>query len=80
LVAACRAAGVRRIVHISVANASEASALPYFRGKGAVEQLVRRCGLSYAVLLLRDAVLTRGEIPPGRAHPRQAIVAAIRSG
>ncbi len=44
------AAGVRRIVHISVTNASEASPLPYFRGKGMVETAVMRSGLSYAII------------------------------
>ena len=33
-------AGVGRIVHISVANASTASSLPYFKGKGRVEEML----------------------------------------
>lgn len=50
LVHACRVAGVRRIVHLSVTSASEDSPLPYFRGKGAVERAIRESGLSYAIL------------------------------
>lgn len=50
LIAAAVAAGVRRIVHISVTNASAASPLPYFKGKGLVEDAVRRSGLSYAII------------------------------
>lgn len=43
-------AGVRRIVHISVTNASANSPLPYFKGKGEVEEAVARSGLSYAII------------------------------
>ena len=43
-------AGVRRIVHVSITNASSASPLPYFRGKGLVEEAIAASGLSYAVL------------------------------
>ena len=43
-------AGVRRIVHVSITNASEASSLPYFRGKGLVERAIRESGLSFAVV------------------------------
>jgi NADH dehydrogenase len=50
LLAAARRAGVRRVVHISVAHADEASPYPYFRAKGEVERLVRESGLSYAIL------------------------------
>ncbi len=50
LIRACRAAGVPRIVHVSVTNASEHSPLPYFRGKGVVEQAIMSSGLSYAIL------------------------------
>jgi NADH dehydrogenase len=50
LIRACREAGVRRIVHLSVTNASEDSPLPYFRGKAVVERAVRESGLSYAIL------------------------------
>lgn len=50
LIEAAERAGVRRIVHLSVANASEESHLPYFRGKGQVEKLIMDSGLPYAIL------------------------------
>ena len=43
-------AGVGRIVHFSVANASPDSWLPYFRGKGQVEEILKDTGLSYAII------------------------------
>ena len=43
-------AGVERIVHFSVANASSESRLLYFRGKGQVEEILKRSGLSYAII------------------------------
>ena len=43
-------AGVRRIVHVSITNASEDSPLPYFRGKAVVEHALTETGLSYAIL------------------------------
>ena len=48
LVAATRA-GVRKIVHISVTNAT-ASPLPYFRGKAMVEAALKESALSYAII------------------------------
>lgn len=50
LIAAAAAAGVRRIVHISVTNASATSPLPYFRGKGLVENAITRSGISFAII------------------------------
>jgi len=50
LIAAAVAAGVRRIVHVSVTNASAVSSLPYFRGKGRVEDALKRSRLSYAII------------------------------
>jgi len=50
LVHAAEQAGVRRMVHISVANPSSDSPLPYFKGKAAVEELIRSSSLSYAIL------------------------------
>ena len=47
---AAKAAGVRRIVHISVTNPDPNSPLPYFRGKGQLEESLRELGLSYAIL------------------------------
>jgi uncharacterized protein YbjT (DUF2867 family) len=50
LVRAARAAGVRRIIHISITNPSTESSLPYFHGKALNEQAVKESGLSYAIL------------------------------
>lgn len=56
---AAQAAGVRRIVHISITNPSEDSAFEYFRGKARLERALGELGLSYAIL--RPAVLFGGE-------------------
>jgi uncharacterized protein YbjT (DUF2867 family) len=50
LLRAARTAGVRRVVHFSVSNASEASPYSYSRAKAAAEREVRNSGLSYAVV------------------------------
>jgi uncharacterized protein YbjT (DUF2867 family) len=50
LIRAAREAGVPRFVHISIANADSASPLPYFRGKGLLEEALIASGLSYAIL------------------------------
>lgn len=50
LIAAAVAAGVRRIVHVSICNSSEESPLPYYNGKARVERAIRESGLSYAIL------------------------------
>jgi NADH dehydrogenase len=50
LVKAAEEAGVRRIVHLSITNASRDSSLPYFRGKGLVEEAIIHSALSYAIL------------------------------
>jgi len=55
LIKAATEAGVRRIVHVSIANPSLDSPLPYYRGKALVEQAITESGLSYAIL--RPAVL-----------------------
>jgi NADH dehydrogenase len=47
---AARAAGVRRIVHLSVSNPSLESPLPYFRGKAEVEHLLHETGVSHAIV------------------------------
>jgi NADH dehydrogenase len=47
---AARAAGVRRIVHVSIANPSLDSPLPYYSGKARVEEALVASGLSYAIL------------------------------
>ncbi len=43
-------AGVGRIVHFSVTNAASDSRLPYFRGKGQVEEALKRVGVPYAII------------------------------
>lgn len=50
LVRAARAAGARRVVHVSVTNPSPASPLAYFRGKAEVEADIAGSGLSYAIV------------------------------
>ena len=50
LVRAAEEAGVRRIVHVSLPNASEDSPLPYYRGKGTLERIVRDSSLSHAIV------------------------------
>ncbi len=50
LIKAAEAAGVRRIVHISITNPSEESPFPYFRGKALVEQAITHSKLSYAIV------------------------------
>ncbi len=50
LFAAAKQAGVRRIVHVSIANPSADSPLPYYRGKAAVEAALADSGLSHAIV------------------------------
>ena len=50
LLAAASAAGVRRLVHFSVSNASATAPTSYFRAKAEVEELVRASGLSCAII------------------------------
>ena len=55
LVDAAVAAGVQRIVHISITNADASSPLPYFRGKGLVEDHIWTSGLAHS--LIRPTVI-----------------------
>jgi NADH dehydrogenase len=50
LIETARDAGIRRIVHVSIANPSLDSPLGYYHGKALVEQAVVDSGLSYAIL------------------------------
>jgi len=50
LFAAAKAAGVERIVHISITNPSLESKLEYFSGKAKLEQALIESGISYAIL------------------------------
>ena len=58
LINAAKVAGVKRIVHISIANPSADSPLPYYWGKAANEKTVMDSGMSYAIL--RPTVLVGG--------------------
>jgi len=59
LINAAKAAGVKRVVHISITNPSAQSHLPYFWGKAANEKTVMESGMSYAIL--RPTVLVGDE-------------------
>lgn len=58
LMNAAKAAGVKRIVHVSIANPSADSPLPYYWGKAANEKSVIESGIPYAIL--RPTVLVGG--------------------
>jgi uncharacterized protein YbjT (DUF2867 family) len=50
LIAAAKKAGVRKLVHVSIANPSLDSPLAYYRGKAELERAIRESGLHYAIL------------------------------
>ena len=50
LIRAAGIAGVRRLVHISIANPDPESPLPYFRGKALLEAEIRKSGIGHAIL------------------------------
>ena len=50
LIRAAREAGVPRFVHVSITQADSSSPLPYFRGKGLLEEALIASGMSYAIL------------------------------
>ncbi|WP_417915055.1 SDR family oxidoreductase [Candidatus Electronema sp. JM] len=52
---AAKAAGVQRVVYVSITNPSEDSPLEYFSGKARLERALIESGLSYAIL--RPAVI-----------------------
>jgi NADH dehydrogenase len=47
---AAKEAGVRRVVHVSIANPSQDSPLPYYRGKALLEKALIESGPSHAIL------------------------------
>jgi nucleoside-diphosphate-sugar epimerase len=47
---AARAAGVRRIAHVSITNPDSRSPLPYFSGKAELEAALETLGVSYCIL------------------------------
>jgi nucleoside-diphosphate-sugar epimerase len=55
---AAAAAGVQRIVHVSITNASAESPDPYFRGKAAAEHALAMTGVPHAIA--RPAILFGG--------------------
>ena len=55
LIRAAEAAGVQRIVHVSITKPSLDSPLTYFKGKAELETAIRNSSLTYAIL--RPAVL-----------------------
>jgi len=59
LILAAEQAGVRRIVHFSVAHPNKAPDWSYFRGKAKVEKMITGSSLSYAIL--RPTVFFGGE-------------------
>jgi len=50
LLDAAEYSGIKRIVHVSIANPSLQSSLRYYKGKAQVEQAIGESGLSYAIL------------------------------
>jgi uncharacterized protein YbjT (DUF2867 family) len=58
LFGAAAAAGVQRIVHVSITHPSRDSPYPYFRGKAHVEQALTEVGVPYAIT--RPAILFGG--------------------
>ncbi len=50
LLNAAKAAGVKKFVHISIANPDEQSPYAYYRGKALLERAVRESGLAYAII------------------------------
>lgn len=50
LIEAARTAGVKRFVHVSIANPSEKSSLPYYKSKALVEKAITQSGLSYVIV------------------------------
>lgn len=56
---AAAAAGIARIVHVSITHPTSDSPYPYFRGKAEVEQILDRSGVSHAIV--RPAILFGGD-------------------
>lgn len=50
LITAAKNAGIKSIVHVSIANPSATSPLGYYRGKAELERAVIESGLSYTIL------------------------------
>ncbi len=50
LFSSAKAAGVPRIIHVSITNPDSRSDLPYFRGKAELESALKGLGISYCIL------------------------------
>jgi len=50
LMKAAKDAGVKRFVHVSIANPDENSPLAYYKGKGVLERYLRETGMPYSIL------------------------------
>jgi NADH dehydrogenase len=59
LLLAAQAAGIERLVHLSVSNPSENAPFPYYRGKAALEKLIAQSKLSYTII--RPTLVFGGE-------------------
>ena len=75
-------AGVRRVVHVSIANPAADSALPYYSGKARVEQALAESGLdrretvSRLYLLVLSRLPTPDELAAARAYGQSGKVSA----
>jgi uncharacterized protein YbjT (DUF2867 family) len=78
---AARAAGVRRVVHVSITNPSPDSPLPYFRGKAMLEESLLGTGLSHAILRPAGSS-ARGRTPQQRrlGPPPLPLLHGLRKG
>jgi uncharacterized protein YbjT (DUF2867 family) len=61
MIDAARAAGVRRLVHISITHPSLSSSLPYFKGKAAIEKALIDSGISYGIVR-PTVIFGRGDV------------------
>jgi NADH dehydrogenase len=59
LFATAAAAGIQRVVHVSITHAALDSPYPYFRGKAEVEQALDESGIAHAIV--RPAILFGGD-------------------
>ena len=50
LLQAAKMAGVKKIVHVSIANPDKQSPFPYYRGKAVLEEAVMASGLDYTII------------------------------
>jgi uncharacterized protein YbjT (DUF2867 family) len=76
--AAARRAGVRRIVHMSVANPSLDSPYAYFRAKARVEEALRANGVPAAIV--RPALIFGGATVPGCSGGRRCSASPPAAG